>query len=148
MSVIDIHPSLTPTYSISWGWVSLQLTASSVRYSIGSSIKSQAKTPYAVPSSEFVICILGIIQDVTFYQTSFSVPLTHRDRLLSKFRNYAPSGTESSVPFSTDRKPGHPEVLHGRFLETTHCLSMPLQGRLLRSAYNYRRSFFLLVAHM
>jgi hypothetical protein len=73
-------------------------------------------------------------------QTSFLELSTHRDRLPSKFRSYVPCGTESSVPFSTDRKLGHPEVLHVGFLDTRHLLSTPLPGRPLRSADNDRIS--------
>ena len=83
-----------------------------------------------------------------FIRFFFSALLTHTDRRLSRFRSYVPCGIESSVSFSTDRKRGHPEVPHGRFLDTMPCLSMPLQGRPRRNAGNDRRSFALSVIRM
>ena len=77
----------------------------------------------------------------------FSTLLIHRDRLLSKFHSCAPCGTESSVPFSTDRRPGHPEFLHAILLDTMRCLSMPLQGRPPRSEYRGRKSCALPAVH-
>ena len=80
--------------------------------------------------------------------TFFSAVLIHRDRLLNKFHSCALCGTESSVPFSIDHMPLHPISIHVALLDTMSRLLMLLQGRLLRSAYNYRRSFSLLVARM
>lgn len=76
-------------------------------------------------------------------QASFSALLIHRDRLLSKFRSYAPCDTENSVPSSIGHMPGHPISPHGALPDTMRCLSTLLQGRPPRSAYNDRRSFFL-----
>ncbi len=49
------------------------------------------------------------------FQSPFSALLIHKDRLLSKSRSCARCGTESSVPFSIDRRPGHPEFLHAAY---------------------------------
>ena len=105
------------------------------------SSSSPGRSPYLKTLSN-----VRLYKDVTFYQISFSTLLIHRDRLLSKFRSCAPCGTESNVPFSIDRRPGHPEFLHAILLDTMRCLSMPLQGRPRRSGYNDRRSFSLLAA--